>query len=170
VTLAELNAASEADARAAFERCCGSRAWANGMSAQRPFVSRGALFEAAVRTWWSLSEADWREAFAHHPRIGDAASLRERFATTAAWAAAEQAGANEAAGDVIEALATSNQEYEQRFGYIFIICASGLGATEMLSRLRARLANAPGPELRNAAEEQMKITELRLEKLLAENA
>jgi 2-oxo-4-hydroxy-4-carboxy-5-ureidoimidazoline decarboxylase len=170
VTLEELNAASESEARAALERCCGSHAWADRMCALRPFASAGALIEAAVRVWWSADEADWRDAFAHHPRIGDAASLRAKFPTTASWAVAEQAGATEAGKDVLDALASGNREYERRFGYIFIVCASGLGAAEMLSRLRARLANAPEVELRNAAEEQMKITQLRIEKLLAEKS
>ena len=169
MTLEELNRASASVARAALERCCGSRAWVEGMIGARPFADRAALLDRSDRIARSLAAADWREAFAHHPRIGDRESLRRRFATTAAWAGAEQAAASAASEEVLNALAEGNRDYEARFGYVFIVCATGRSAGEMLAALRERLANDPANELRIAAEEQMKITRLRLEKLLAEH-
>src|SRR5262249_5689370 len=108
---------------------------------------------------------DWLEAFAAHPRIGAVESLRKKFATTAAWAAGEQAGVAGAPETVLQALADGNRRYEGRFGHIFIVCATGKNAARTLARLEQRLANAPGEELRVAAAEQAKITRLRLEKL-----
>ena len=155
--------------RDALSRCCGSSRWAAAMAAEAPFASRAHLFGAAEALWWRLGDGDWREAFTHHPRIGaDVARLRERFATTATWSASEQsgvAGANEA---TLEALAAQNREYELRFGSIFIVCATGLAAEEMLARLEARMPNDPAYELRVAAGEQARITRLRLTKLLEE--
>ena len=113
-----------------------------------------------------LGEPEWREAFAHHPRIGDMASLRARFASTAGWAADEQRGAAQATEETLAALARGNRVYEERFGCIFIVCATGKSAAEMLALLEARLGNDPEHEMRMAADEQMKITRLRLEKLL----
>jgi 2-oxo-4-hydroxy-4-carboxy-5-ureidoimidazoline decarboxylase len=170
LTLDHLNALPGPEVRAALERCCGSGAWTRRMSAARPFADREALMSVAEREWWALGEPDWREAFAHHPRIGDAAALSERFPSTAAWAGAEQAGVRNAGGRPGVDLAQGNREYEARFGYIFIVCASGLGADEMLARLEQRMRNDAATEIRVAAGEQMKITRLRLEKLLAEDA
>jgi 2-oxo-4-hydroxy-4-carboxy-5-ureidoimidazoline decarboxylase len=168
MTLEELNRAPAPVARAALERCCGARAWIEGMFGARPFVDHAALLDRADRVAGSLTEADWREAFAHHPRIGDVGSLKRRFATTAAWAGAEQAAASAASDGVLMELAQGNRDYEARFGYIFIVCATGRSASELLDALRARITNDPAREIRNAIEEQMKITRLRLEKLLAE--
>jgi 2-oxo-4-hydroxy-4-carboxy-5-ureidoimidazoline decarboxylase len=164
--LSRLDALSVADAEAALRRCCGSARWVEGMIAARPFVSRDRLFAAADAVWSALSPEDWREAFAHHPKIGDKEALRARFADTRPWAEGEQAGALEASEATLEALARENQIYEGRFGHIFIVCATGKTAAEMLDLLRARLGNGPDPELRIAAGEQAKITRLRLEKLL----
>ncbi len=166
--LEPLNTLSPVDAEAAFGRCCGAARWARQMAARRPFQDVAELLQTADAVWWGLSEADWREAFAHHPRIGDVERLRERFARTAAWSAGEQAAVAKASEDVLHALAEGNRAYEARFGYIFIVCATGRGAGEMLDLLRARLPNAPSDELRIAAEEQRKITRTRLEKLLQE--
>jgi len=167
--LDRLNRLSDSDARAAFERCCGARAWVERMCAGRPYADRAALDLEAERVARDLSAADWREAFGHHPRIGDVASLRERFAGTAHWAAAEQRGAAVAAEATLAALARANREYEEKFGHIFIVCATGKNADEMLALLEARMNNDPATELVVAAGEQMKITRLRLEKLLAED-
>jgi len=169
VTIAQLDAAPEADAAAALARCCGARAWVRAMLAARPFGTREALVAAADRADAALADADWLEAFAHHPRIGDVDALRERFAATAAWAGGEQAGATAADHATLAALAEGNRDYEARFGHLFIVCASGLSAGEMLARLRARMHNDSGTERRVAAGEQAKITRLRLEKLLAED-
>ena len=166
MTVEALNRLGPAAAAAAFERCCGARAWVEGMCAARPFRDREALVEAAERHGRSLGPEDWREAFTHHPRIGDVEALRRRFAATAAWAAAEQRGAATASEATLAALAEGNRDYEARFGYIFIVFATGKSADEMLGLLRARLANDPAHELTIAAEEQMKITRIRLEKLL----
>ncbi|MCK6503516.1 allantoicase [Myxococcota bacterium] len=164
--LAWLNAASPADAAAALSRCCGSPRWVQAMLARRPFGSRTHLHGAAAQAWWGLHEEDWRLAFTHHPRIGaDVAALRARFAATAAWSQGEQAGVVAADEQTLSDLARGNQEYEARFGHIFIVCATGLTAAQMLSRLQERLHNDPPAELRIAAGEQARITALRLDKL-----
>ncbi len=138
------------------------------MTARRPFADEGALFEAARAVWRKLGPADRLEAFAAHPRIGDLEHLRERFASTRAWAAGEQGGVAKATEDELRRLAEGNRRYEERFGFLFIVCATGKSAGEMASLLEARLANPPGEELRIAAREQEKITRIRLEKLLSE--
>ncbi len=161
-----LNAASVDGAAGAFSRCCGSRRWVAEMVAGRPYASRTHLHGHARHVWWHLGDGDWREAFTHHPRIGaDPDRLRERFGATAAWSAGEQSGMNAADEATIQALAAGNRAYEARFGHIFIVCASGLSAAEMLARLEARLPDDPAVELRVAAGEQAKITSLRLDKL-----
>lgn len=148
-------------------RCCGSLRWATIMASSRPFRNEQDLYEAAERVWKSLTREDWLEAFGHHPRIGDVEGLRTKFASTRAWASNEQAGAAVATDEVLAALAEGNRTYEERFGFIFIVCASGKSAEEMLSLLRDRLDNDPKAELPIAAREQSKITRLRLEKLFA---
>ena len=129
------------------------------MLAARPFGSDAALHAAAERVWWALGREDWREAFAGHPRIGDA--------TAEEWSRREQAGVDLATAATRAALALENRAYEQRFGYGFLVCAAGRTADEMLGALRRRLANDPATELRIAAAEQAKITRLRFEKLVA---
>jgi 2-oxo-4-hydroxy-4-carboxy-5-ureidoimidazoline decarboxylase len=127
------------------------------MLAARPFASDAALFDAAERGWWDLGREDWLEAFAGHPRIGERADD--------AWARSEQEGVNRAGAGTLSALAQGNRDYERRFGYVFLICATGKGALEMLGALERRLAHDPATELRIAAAEQAKITRLRLERL-----
>ena len=168
MTLENLNRLPTRDALAALERCCGSSVWIEQMCAKRPYSDVAHLMSAAERAADGLVPADWREAFAHHPRIGDATALRERFAATARWAGDEQRGATGAAEEVIEALARGNHAYEERFGHTFIVCATGRTAAEMLALLEARMDHTPDVELAVAAGEQRKITRLRLEKLLAE--
>lgn len=155
-------------ARAELERCCGASAWIERMCAGRPYRNRDQLFATAEAAWAALGRNDWVEAFAHHPRIGDLESLRTRFRSTADWASEEQRGAASASEDALTALAEGNRVYEDRFGYIFIVCASGKSAGEMLSLLNVRLRNDPQSELTIAAEEQMKITRLRLAKLVGD--
>ena len=145
-----------------LRRCCGSRVWVDRMMARRPYGTADAMVMAAREVWLSLATADWLEAFAAHPRIGDRASLAARFPDTAHLATSEQAGVAGAPADVLDALATGNAAYEARFGHIFIVCASGLSAEEMLEQLQARLGNDPQTELRIAAGEQLRITERRL--------
>lgn len=161
-SIAEFDAAPLASARATLTRACGSSRWVDAMLARRPFGSRDALLSAAREIWLGLSEADWLEAFSHHPAIGDRASLAVRFPATHDLSAREQSGVAGAAADVIDALADANAVYQQRFGFIFIVCATGKSAEEMLQLLRDRMHNDRATELRIAAEEQAKITALRL--------
>ena len=135
------------------------------MAEARPFCHRTHLFGTADHLWWGLSATDWLEAFSHHPRIGDLEGLRERFARTADWANTEQAGVADASDETMAALSAGNQAYEERFGFLFLVCATGLSATEMLTTLNARIGNPPLDEIRFAAAEQAKITRLRLAKL-----
>jgi 2-oxo-4-hydroxy-4-carboxy-5-ureidoimidazoline decarboxylase len=168
VTIAELNALPDEAAGLALARCCGAQAWVAGMRAARPFRDRAGLFEAADRVAAGLGRSDWLEAFAHHPRIDDRETQARRFAATATWAGDEQGRVAGAATTTLDALAEGNRAYEERFGYIFIVCATGKSAEEMLAMLRARLGNEPEAELAIAAREQRAITRLRLEKLLEE--
>jgi 2-oxo-4-hydroxy-4-carboxy-5-ureidoimidazoline decarboxylase len=134
-----------------------------------PFADAAALHAAAEAAFDRLEREDWLEAFAHHPRIGDLDSLRAKFsphAATADLAAREQASAAGASEIVLRALATGNARYEARFGHVFLICATGRSAEEMLAALEQRLSNAPDAELAIAASEQRKITRLRIERLL----
>ena len=169
MTLDELNRLTTHEAWEVFQRCCGASVWAEHMCAERPYRDRAALAAAAERAAAALGRFDWLEAFDHHPRIGDLAALRERFAATARWAGDEQAGAASASDATLEALARANREYEEKFGHIFIVCATGKSAGEMLDALRDRMPNDPETELKAAAAEQMKITRLRLDKLLGES-
>jgi 2-oxo-4-hydroxy-4-carboxy-5-ureidoimidazoline decarboxylase len=157
-----LDDAEEETARALLTACCGSRRWVEAMLAHRPFRTRESLLRTAREIWLALTPADWREAFAQHPRIGGGDARRQRFAATRHLSAQEQAGVAGAPDAVIDALAERNDVYERRFGYIFIVCATGRSAGEMLAILDDRLHNAPDDEIRVAAGEQAKITEIRL--------
>jgi 2-oxo-4-hydroxy-4-carboxy-5-ureidoimidazoline decarboxylase len=165
IELAALNSWSKEVAREAFLRCCGARRWAERMAARRPFASEQALRDLARQTWRELTHTDMLEAFASHPKIGDLEALRRKFASTAALAAGEQAGVVGASEATVKALAEGNRRYVARFGYIFIVCARGKGAAEMLALLNERLNHAPEEELRIAAAEQEKILLLRLEQM-----
>ncbi len=169
MTLAELNALDEQAASELLQRCCGSRTWAEQMTAARPFASVEELLRVSEHIWQRLSKDDWTEAFAHHPRIGDLESLKEKFASTASWAANEQARVRSASEETLGRLAEGNRLYEQKFGYIFIVCAAGKSAEEMLMLLEKRLHHSPEEELAVAAGEQARITRLRLEKLLSDS-
>ena len=148
------------EAEKTLRSVCGSREWARRMTAARPFRTVDRLLERAEEEWRSLSERDWLEALAAHPRIGDrAATGRE---------AREQAGALAAGNETLDALERANTEYEARFGYVFVVCATGKSAAEMLALCRARLHNDPSTEIRVAAGEQSKIIRLRLEALVNE--
>ena len=138
------------------------------MLTARPYASSSALLLAADQIWSGLERADFLEAFSHHPQIGaDLGELERKFAATAGWSSSEQAGAAGATRETLLALRDLNAAYLSRFGYIFIVCATGKSAEQMLELLRARIDNDPANELRIAAGEQAKITKLRLEKLTA---
>jgi 2-oxo-4-hydroxy-4-carboxy-5-ureidoimidazoline decarboxylase len=152
----------EAEARRLLRAACGSSRWVEQMMSLRPFGTREALLRVAEREWFALEESDWREAFAHHPKIGDRQSLAKRFPETHNLSALEQSGVANASEDVLGALAEGNRLYEEKFGFIFIVCATGKTAAEMLALLRERLSNDPNQEIRIAAGEQAKITAIRL--------
>jgi len=164
--LEHLNSLSPDKAELEFLKCCGSMRWAHEMTNARPFADVDRLLGQADRIWWSSSEADWLEAFRAHPKIGEQKAAAAQSEQARSWSAQEQAGVADAATETKAALAARNQEYEERFGFIFIVCASGKTSEEMLAILNERLRNDPGTELRIAAEEQRKITRLRLEKLI----
>ena len=147
-------------------KCCGSRTWASALSEARPFIDADALFHKADSVWWSLGEEDWLEAFRAHPKIGEQKAAAVQSEQARSWSAQEQSGVAGADTEAKAALAAGNREYEERFGFIFIVCATGKTSAEMLAILNGRLRNDPGTELRAAAEEQRKIMRLRLEKLI----
>ncbi len=163
--LGRLNAMPAAEARAQLLRCCGSARWADAMTAARPFEDAPALLRIGERAWWSLDEADHREAFAAHPKIGASGGGGD-----ARWSRDEQQGAAGAAAQLADELAAANRAYEERHGFIFIVCATGRSAEGMLADLGARTPRTTAEELRTAAEEQAKITRLRLGKLMGELA
>jgi len=156
----------DGEARAALRACCGASRWVERMLTQRPFKNADEVFASAERIWWDLGRQDWLEAFAAHPRIGETDAQTHGRTDARTWARQEQAGAAGASEDVRAQLAEANHAYEARFGYIYIVCATGKSGEEMLALCRTRLANAPEAELRIAAEEQLKITRLRLTQLL----
>ena len=160
--LREINDAPADQARATLSRACGSSRWVDRMMARRPFANDAKLLFAARNEWFGLTEADWLEAFSHHPRVGDRAALETRFPKTHDLSAKEQAGVGAAGEDVLTALTEGNSAYHDKFGFIFIVCATGKSAVEMLALLRERLPHDRANELRIAAEEQAKITALRL--------
>ena len=164
--LADLNALDDGAAVGAFLRCCGSSRWAGQMTAARPFAGAEAVRRTADAVWSVLDRADWLEAFAAHPKIGETRSGGPGESGGADWSQEEQAGVAGAAAQSLHRLTDANRDYEARFGYLFIVCATGRTAGEMLTLLEDRLRHDPGEELRVAAEEQRKITQLRLRKLL----
>ncbi len=168
LTLQQFNCLSKEEAIEALTYCCGASHWASKIERLRPFKSIKSLVENSARIWSELSEKDWKEAFTHHPKIGDLESLKKTFASTRDWAQQEQQASQGASISVLQALALGNQTYENRFGYIFIVCATGKSANEMLSLLEGRLKNDPKLEITLAAKEQEKITKIRLEKLIHE--
>jgi OHCU decarboxylase len=161
-----LNSLSTVDAQVELLKCCGCNKWAQAMTESRPFLDVNDLLTKAESTWWALGAEDWLEAFRAHPKIGEQKAASAQSEQARNWSAQEQSGVTDAAAEIKTALAVRNQEYEQRFGFIFIVCASGKSSKEMLAILTQRLQNESKTELRVAAEEQQKITRLRLEKLI----
>jgi OHCU decarboxylase len=164
--LEHLNSLPPGRAEEEFLKCCGSRSWARLMTARRPFATMVKVIEESNRSWWSLAPADWLEAFRSHPRIGERKAAEETSLEAQKWSEQEQSGTHDATRDEVQVLADLNSKYEQRFGYIFITCATGKSADEILEELKARQNNAPEIELHIAAEEQSRITQLRLQKMI----
>ncbi len=149
-----------------LKSCCGSNRWAAEVASHRPFATVAQLLDTAQQVWWQLEPADWLEAFRGHPKIGQKKAETSASAQSQQWSRAEQSGMQQAPADTTAALARLNEAYETRFGYIFIVCATGKSSEEMLAILQERIENEPDHELRIAAAEQGKITELRLKKLI----
>ena len=166
MTIESLNSLTNPEANKQFELCCGAENWIQKMNQNRPFQDGNEVYKKAASIWFSLSSNDWLEAFTHHPKIGDFDSLRKKFHNTKSISKNEQSGLNDAEKSILKDLAESNQLYEDRFGFIFIVCAAGKSADEMLALIKIRLKNNMDTEMLNAANEQNKITQLRLKKLL----
>jgi 2-oxo-4-hydroxy-4-carboxy-5-ureidoimidazoline decarboxylase len=164
MTIAAFDHLQEAEKRKILSQCCGSEAWISKMLQALPAEDLVDLVEIAEDAWYQIDESDWREAFSHHPRIGDLNSLKDKFKSTASLAGEEQASVETASEQTLRALAEQNQAYEKKFGYIFIVCATGKSAEEMLGLLITRLQNDADEEIQVAMEEQNRITKLRLEK------
>jgi 2-oxo-4-hydroxy-4-carboxy-5-ureidoimidazoline decarboxylase len=167
VRLEELNAMSDDDAERVLMTCCGSTRWAKTLVGRRPYGHIGNLLHDSDELWLTLDPADWDEAFSHHPRIGERHAPNVASAESARSSSEEQARVNRAADDVRTKLADANRAYDDRFGRTFIVAAAGKSAEEILAILERRLSSDPDTELREAANEQRKITWLRLEKLFA---
>lgn len=161
-----INAMNQAEAEDAFFTCCGSNAWAQKMSERRPFADVSELKLMAYYIWWSLDEQDWFEAFSQHTPIGEKRAPKNAGVTSALWSSEEQRQAHAASEETLKILEEANRVYENRFEFTFLVCAAGKSAGEILTMLYKRLANDRKTEIHNAAEEQLKITQLRLQKLL----
>ena len=164
--LAWLNSLPSVEAEKELLQCCGSTRWAQQMAATRPFKTLEALLASADTIWWSLDRNDWLEAFRSHPKIGEKKAADPVSTQASQWSGQEQAGVATASQETVDSLATLNRAYEEKFGFIFIICATGKTSAEMMSSLRERLEHDAVDELPIAATEQSKITALRLNKLL----
>ena len=161
-----LNSMPYEEAVKALLQCCGSKRWAENIAKNRPYPYLETLIKSANDTWWSLPQADWLEAFRSHPKIGEKKAADPVSDRSRQWSGQEQDGVASASRETVDALAALNWSYEQKFGFIFIICATGKTSEEMLAALKNRLENDSATELPIAAAEQSKITELRLKKLI----
>src|ERR1700737_1825984 len=155
-SIERLNDLRAAEATAEFLKCCGSTRWARAMADARPFASEEELIAKADDISSSLKDEDWLEAFRAHPKIGGKKAAAPQSPQAQNWSAQEQSGVGAASADTIFQLAERNREYEDRFGFIFIVCASGKSSDEMLASLISRIDNDPRTELRIASEEQRK--------------
>jgi OHCU decarboxylase len=164
--LSWLNGLGASEAADEFLKCCGSHEWARRMVKNRPFKSLEQLHSRASEIWWTLDRNDWLEAFRSHPKIGGSKAAEKVSEQSRAWSGEEQSGVKSASDEVLSDLASFNKQYDEKFGFIFIVCASGRSSNEMLAILRARLTNDAETEMHIAASEQEKITEIRLRKLL----
>jgi OHCU decarboxylase len=161
-----LNSLPDDQALNQLKSCCGSNRWAAEMARSRPFTTFAQLIDTAQQVWLQLEPADWLEAFRSHPKIGQKKAETSASAQSQQWSRNEQSGMQQAPTETAAALERLNETYETRFGYLFIVCATGKSAEEMLAILRERIENEPVDELRIAAAEQAKITEIRLKKLI----
>lgn len=166
MTIQEYNNLILEDKVQALFKCCGSTKWAKALANNGTFESVSHLLQVSDSIWNTCDEDDYLEAFSHHPKIGDVKSLEKKFAATKEWAAGEQAAVSTATHAVIKNLAKENEVYEKKFGFIFIVCATGKSAEEMLNLLTLRLPNTAESELKIAAAEQNKITHIRINKLM----
>lgn len=166
MNLDQFNQLPEPEAEQALMQCCVSTRWIEGMIAARPFSTVADLHSSALQIWQTLAMPDYLEAFEGHPKIGDISSLKAKYASTKTLAAGEQSGADSADEATLTELAQLNHDYEARYGFIFIVCASGKSAAQMLEILRSRMDNSLMDELAIAAGEQAKITAIRLNKML----
>ena len=165
--LAHWNGLPHEEAAREILPCCGSGTWAASMALKRPMGEEAALLAASDEIWRGLGEADWLEAFENHPRIGEARAEKASAAQFSTWSAQEQQEASAADEAVKTALKWGNREYERKFGRIFIVCATGKSANEILEILQRRLHNDEATELQQAAEEQRQIMHIRLKKWIA---
>ena len=168
--VAWLNALDPDSARRELLKCCGSAAWAEAVEQSRPYETVEQLIARANEVWWKLEPSDWLEAFRSHPKIGEKKSANAVSAQSQQWSAQEQQGVQHAVPAAIDRLARLNSDYEEKFGFIFIVCATGKSSDEILALLEERMENDPAVELPIAAAEQAKITDLRLRKLLASDS
>ena len=167
MNILEINNLGKAALKNEFLKCCASVNWAEQLIDTRPFKNAEKLFYYALQIWFEkCSREDWLEAFKAHPKIGDIDSLAKKYANTKNWSSKEQAGVESASMDTLKALADGNEKYEKKYGYIFIVCATGKSAEEMLEILNSRINNTPEKEIRIAMQEQHKITEIRLNKMM----
>jgi len=165
MNLTTINNADTAQLTDLLEHCCCAPKWIESMLSAHPFPTQQALSDALKSSFSSLSEADWLIAFSGHPQIGNLDTLHQKYASTSSVASHEQAGMSTAEKSTLHAMLELNQQYLKQFGFIFIVCASGKSAPEMLELIKARINNSRSKELAIAAGEQAKITQLRLEKL-----
>lgn len=166
MTFHELNTLSPDELRTVLFSCCGSTEWVNRMMGFFPMEDLVELLEDAEEQWYACSEADWREAFSNHPKIGDSEALNPKFSAGLEWAANEQRDVTMAGGEMLTALGEANKQYEEKFGYIFIVSATGKSPETILGLMQQRMQHTPGEEIRVAMDEQNKITLLRLQKLI----
>ena len=166
MNLSELNQLTKDQAQQEFYKCCACRRLCQELSEARPFVNEKDLLSKADSLWKSYSKSEFLEAFRGHSKIGDLDSLKKKYANTRQWSQQEQSGMEAVDEQTLMELMNLNDDYENRFGFIFIVCATGKSAPDMLSILKSRLDNSADQELQIAANEQAKITKIRLEKLL----
>ena len=167
MNIAEFDHLPDEQKRELLQQCCGSSNWVNKMIASMPAEDLVDLEELAEENWYACNHQDWKEAFDHHPEIGDINSLREKFSSTSHLAENEQSGVEGSNEEVLQQLSDGNKKYKEKFGYIFIISAAGKSGKEILNELQARLSNSAEEEIKNAMEEQNRITKLRIEKFFA---